>query len=405
MRRFSAGLVALLLVAGVVLAAEPAPAPDKAAVVKGNNEFAFDLYAQLRTRDGNLFFSPYSISTALAMTYAGARGDTAAQMADVLNFTLDQQRLHPAFSALLADTRPPQGDPKKTPYELHVANALWGQKGYTFQQDFLTLTRNNYGAGLRDVDFKAATEEARKTINAWVEEQTKDKIKELLKPGVLNPDTRLVLTNAIYFKGNWAEQFKKEHTREAPFTTAGGKKVSVPMMHKTDDYRHFDGGTFQALELPYVGKDLSMVVFLPKKVDGLAEFEKQLTAENLTAWLGKLRQDEVQVALPKFKITAEFSLKETLSAMGMKDAFDPRKADFSGISGTKDLFIQAVVHKAFVEVNEEGTEAAASTAVVVGTTSARITPVFRADHPFVFLIRDNRSGNILFLGRVADPSQ
>ena len=267
------------------------------------------------------------------------------------------------------------------------------------------MTQANYQAGLHEVDFVAATEEARKTINSWVEKQTTDKIKDLLPPGVLTTDTRLVLTNAIYFKGNWAEQFKKAMTNAQPWLGVPAK-ANVPLMHRMDKYRHLDAGVFQALELPYVNQELSMVVFLPKKVDGLEEFEKGLTAAKLTDWtqsLVKSAPREMDVFLPRFKMTSEFNLKNQLAALGMTDAFT-RAADFSGMAdGKEKLFIQDVVHKAFVEINEEGTEAAAATGVVVGALSARIEPVFRADHPFFFVIRDNRSGSVLFAGRLIHP--
>jgi serpin B len=376
---------------------------DVRSVVRGNNDFALQLYGQLRSKEGNLFLSPYSISTALAMTYAGARGETASEMAKALDFTLPPDRLHRAFAALLAQVN---GEARKQAYQLSVANALWGQKNFGFLPDFLNLTRNDYGAGLHEVDFAADTEAARKLINAWVEQQTRNKIKDLLQPGVLATNTRLVLTNAIYFKGFWAHQFKKNDTRPELFHTSPGTSVKAPLMHDTSDYKYLDGGDFQALELPYKGNDLSMVVLLPKKVDGLPELEKKLTEANLAAWLGRLQKREVMVALPKFKMTREFGLNQVLQALGMRQAFIPGGADFTGMSGSgRELFISAVIHKAFVDVNEEGTEAAAATGVVISLASAvpnRV--VFRADHPFVFLIRDNRSGSILFLGRLTQPT-
>jgi serpin B len=295
---------------------------------------------------------------------------------------------------------------KKPAYQLSVANALWGQKDFGFLPDFINLTENDYGAGLRQVDFIKATEAARKIINDWVEDKTQQKIKELLKPGVLDADTRLVLTNAIYFKGLWASQFKKANTRDDKFKTSATETVQVAMMHQTGDFPYFENNDMQMVQLPYEGKDLSMIVVLPKKVDGLAALEKQVTAASFTGWIGKLASQEVILALPRFKMTSEFSLKDVLSDLGMPTAFIPGKADLTGMNGTGPrLFISAVVHKAFVDVNEEGTEAAAATAVIVQATSARVTPVFRADHPFVFLIRDNRSGSVLFLGRVADPAK
>ena len=371
MRRVSCLIACLLILPAMILALglhaeEPAAKPDPAVgrLVQGNNQFALDLYAKLRTQDGNLFFSPYSISTALGMTYAGARGETAEQMATTLHFGKDQEKLHPAFSQLIKQIN---GDGKPRGYELYTANALWLQNDYHFLPEFLKLTKTNYGAELREVDFVKATEQARLTINGWVEKQTKDKIKELFKPGILDQTTRLVLTNAIYFKGNWASPFKKEITRDEPFLTAADKKVDVPMMQQIGTFNYLQSDNLQLLEMEFGGKELSMVVLLPKQVDGLADLEKNLTAEKLQAWFSKLHKANVLVFLPRFKTTSEFQLNGTLSDMGMKRAFDPA-ADFSGMTGSRDLHISAVVHKAFVDVNEEGTEAAAATGVAMAVS-------------------------------------
>ena len=385
-------------------------------VVQGNNKFALALYTKLQSEKGNLFFSPYSISTALAMTYAGARGRTATQMAEVLYFPvgkkassgasagLNPQQLASAFGELIKslNTRGKSGA-----YELSVANALWGQKDYGFLTKFLDLTEKHYDGRLNEVDFVGAAEAARQTINAWVEKQTNDKIKNLIPKGLLNSMTRLVLTNAIYFKGNWARQFKEDRTKEAPFTLADGKKVDVSMMNQTTRFGYMETEILQGLELPYVNDELSMIVLLPKKNDGLGELEQSLTLDNLSQWQGKLSKREVVVSIPKFKLTSQFSLAAVLRAMGMTDAFS-RSADFSGMNGKRDLSISAVIHKAYVDVNEEGTEAAAATGVTMRLTSvgpgAR-PPVFRADHPFLFFIRDNQSGSILFIGRVTNPKK
>ena len=400
------GVLLMIVVAGTGWSEEKPPVKAgnyRAAVVKGNNEFAFDLYAKLRGREGNLFLSPFSISTALAMTSAGARGGTEAGMAKVLHFTLPGEELHTAFAGLI---RGLDEDKKGRGYELVVANALWGQKGYGFLKEYLDLTKSCYGAGLHEVDFEKAAEAARKTINAWVEEKTKEKIKDLIKPGVLSSLTRLVLTNAIYFKGQWASRFKKEATKDGPFTLSSGKKTAVPMMNQTEEFGYMEDGDVQALELPYIGDRLSMVVLLPKKVDGLAGLEESLTAKKLSKWLSAVRKQKVVVSLPRFKFTSEFGLADVLKSMGMTDAFLLPPADFSGMDGKKDLFISAVIHKAFVDVNEEGTEAAAATAVVMALRMAapEPVPIFRADHPFLFIIRDTESGNILFMGRMIDPS-
>ena len=362
------------------------------------NAFSMDVYAALRSRTGNLFLSPYSISTALAMTYAGARGTTADEMAKVLHYDVDQAKLHAAFGQLLETTKAGKG------YELSVANALWGQKGFQYLKEYLALVADHYGAGLSELDFVSNAEGARKTINTWVEKKTRKKIKDLIQRGVLGPATRLVLTNAIYFKGKWSSQFKEQATRDAPFHLAGGNTADVPMMTQKAKCGYAETDDLQVLEMPYEGEELSMVVLLPKATDGLPAFEKTLTQAKLDAWLAALRPREVVVFLPKFKMTSQFELSETLGSMGMPLAFSPA-ADFSGMTGKRDLMISNVIHKAFVDVNEEGTEAAAATAVVVGLTSAAPTPVtiFRADHPFVFLIRDRRSDSILFIGRVANP--
>ena len=406
--RHSAVSAAGLLAALVLSAAGPLEAAyrkhadkaDTAALVQAGNAFALDLYGRLRGREGNLFLSPFSISTALAMTWAGARGGTAEEMARVLHLGPGREGVHEAYRTLLEEVRA-DGDEG---CRLHVANALWGDKGFQFRREFLELVETSYGAGLRQVDFRTAVEAARRTINAWVEKETRHKIRDLLKPGVLKPTTRLVLTNAVYFKGDWARRFDEKLTRPAPFWVTAGKKVDLPMMHQTGKFKYAAPDGLQVLELPYAGGDFSMVVLLPRKRDGLGDLEKNLSVENLAKWLKALRRRKVVVALPRFKATSEFGLGGVLKSMGMRDAFDASAADFSGMTGRRDLFIQAVVHKAFVEVNEEGTEAAAATGVVVGLTSVALSPpVFRADHPFLFLIRDRRSGSILFIGRLMNP--
>ena len=414
-------LVVMATAAGCFGADTPAArGKTEEVVVEGNNRFALELYAKLRAQEGNLFFSPYSISTALAMAYVGARGETEAQMARVMHFPAgpkvlpkdydgpiqqgwDQERFHSAFGAIIKDLN---AKGEKGNYELSVANALWGQKGYGFLAEFLELIEAKYGGKLNEVDFIAATEAARQTINSWVEKETKDKIKNLIQKGVLDKLTRLVLTNAIYFKGNWARQFEEDKTRESPFTLISGEEVNVPMMNQTAEFNYMETEDFQGLELPYVDDELSMIILLPRKVDELSSLEEMLSLEKFSGWLGKLRKRKVIVSVPKFKMTCQFSLADVLRQMGMKDAFSGA-ADFSGMNGKRDLFISAVIHKAYVDVNEEGTEAAAATAVVVGITAVRPEkiPVFRADHPFLFLIRDNKSGSILFIGRTMNPAE
>jgi len=393
------GAVVGFVVSVVYAAEEAGPSP----VAKGGNAFAVDLYAKLREQKGNLFFSPYSISSALAMTYAGARGNTATQMAKVLHFDIEPDKLHAAYGALTGSLN---AAGKAGDFALSVANALWAQKGYAFLPDFLSLVEKSYDAKVMEADFQGNAEGSRKTINRWVERQTRDKIQDLIPQGVLNAMTRLVLTNAVYFKGNWVHPFKDRATSDGPFTLLGGDKVETPMMHQAERFGYLDTDEFQALEMPYKGGMLAMAVFLPKKADGLPDFEKSLTADGLEAWLSKLSRQEVIVTFPKFKTTSAFSLGDPLKAMGMADAFSGA-ADFSGMSTQERFFIQAALHKAFVDVNERGTEAAAATAVIMGATAMppRPKPVFTADHPFLFLIRDTRSGTILFLGRVMNPKE
>ncbi len=383
--------------------ADQATPEDKAAVSHDSNQFALDLYGKLDKKD-NLFFSPASISTALAMTYAGARGQTAEQMAKVLHFQLEAKRLHPAFAALLWEM---QGEGKEHGCRLHIANALWGHKDTHFLPEFLQQTKDNYGASLQKVDF-AKPDEARRDINTWVAQQTADKIKDLLHPGDVSPETRLVLTNAIYFKGEWVHVFKAEATHEQPFHITPTKDVSVPMMHQTSMFRYFtdDKKSFQILEMPYKDSELSMVVLLPAQVDGLAQLEKNLDAESLTKWLQKMESKKVALTLPKFTMRCRLPLADKLQVMGMTTAFRAGEADFTGMThDTPPLYLSTVIHEAWVDVNEKGTEAAAATAVGVRAAAAPVAQpiIFQADHPFLFLIRDRRSGSILFLGRMSNP--
>jgi serine protease inhibitor len=373
---------------------------DTALLVKGDNAFAFDLYQNLSKEDGNLFFSPYSISNALAMTYAGARGQTALDMAKTLQFPFDGPRLNPAFNDLIQELNR-RG--QKRDYQLSIANRLWGQKDYGFQPEFLQISKESYGAGLEEVDFARATEKARLTINDWVAKETQDKIKDLIPGGVLKEDTRLVLTNAIYFKAQWAYAFDTNATKMEDFRAAAGKTVKVDMMHTSVFMNLFESDALQLLEMPYKQQELSMLVFLPRKIDGVTELEKQLSTGNVDQWLGKAKTHQVALSLPKYKYTSQFMLKDVLSKMGMGLAFSP-SADFSGMATREKLRIDAVIHKAFVAVDEKGTEAAAATAVVIKPSSLQSAPpgTFRADHPFVFLIRDNRTGSILFMGRVVN---
>lgn len=404
------GLVSILAASSALAAtaAEQIDPRQGADVAVEANAFAADLYAKLAAgKQGNLFFSPYSIHSALAMTYAGARGTTAQQMAATLHYAMPPERMHGAYAGLMRNlnTVPKLDDIEA--YKLVVANALWGQKGYPFRPEFLTIARENYQAGLELLDFRTAAEPARLTINAWVEKQTQEKIKDLVPPGAISTDTRLVLTNAIYFKSNWAEKFAKKATKNEPFHVAAGKSVNVPMMRTQERFGYAEADGVKVLELPYMMHSLSMLVLLPEKADGL---EKRLTAQNLGAWTRGLANRPVKVWLPRFKVTDQFKLADTLRAMGMAKAFDPKKADFSGMTLSTDepLCISEVIHKAFVAVDEEGTEAVAATAVMMGVTAMPRPeePVeFRADRPFIFIIRHNATGAVLFMGRVMDPSR
>jgi serpin B len=385
--------------------------PDRSAeiLVQGNGTFALDLYARVKDGEGNRFLSPFSISCALAMTYAGAQEETALQMAKAMHFTLPPGKLHPAFHRLISElnsrTASPTGDKQAASVQLLTANALWAQTGERILSDFQKRIEINYQGGLEQVDFRRAPADALRTINTWVEERTSGKIKDLLKPGHIDSQTMLILTNAIYFKALWDTPFDEHATAPADFHASDHDPVRVDMMKLTGRFRYLDEKTFQALELPYLGNGQAMVILLPKTNDGLAELEASLSFTMLEGWLKKLSSHRVNVSLPRFKLTAELELKGALSELGMPLAFQPRKADFAGITGTRDFAISAVVHKAFVEVQEKGTEAAAATGVVM--KSAAMVPstpaVFRADHPFFFLIRDTRTGSLLFLGRLVRP--
>jgi serine protease inhibitor len=529
----TATLFLALAATGLAVAPPPAPPPGEApkkslqtgpevvGVVKSNSDFALDLYGRLSGEKAgkNLFFSPYSVSSALAMVAEGARRETAEQMGKVLRFPeaarrggddaklvpWDTAQVHTGMAALNdhfhAGSRaaPPAvrekiealrkelqaanrsaaeflkarnwGEQEKAArksqavaaelnklqsqygqYELRVANALWGEKTYRFQQPYLDTVHKYYRTGgLFPVDFRNDFEGARKRINAWVEGQTNDRIKNLIPADALDEETkklvRLVLTNAIYFKGEWAEVFAEGQTKDEDFTLVGGAKVRVPTMRRGDmhsvRYAAFQGdGTFfdtparvlrgavdekkvypdergfTMLELPYKGGELAMVVIVPRSADGLGTLEKKFTSANLGAWLGKLRQRGVHVYLPKFKVETKFDLGNTLQAMGMARAFkDPRRADgaqFDAMSESQDpaqkLYISKVLHKAFVEVSEKGTEAAAATAVIMARPKAAalsvpFTPTFKADRPFLFLVRDRQTGSVLFLGRMVNPHE
>lgn len=350
-------------------------------------DFAFKLYDQLKETEGNLFFSPASIEAALAMTKEGAAGNTLRQM----SLLLPEAAVFPAVGKSVT---------------LESANALWIEKQFPALDTFRHTVQEKYGAEIHAADFAHQPEVERATVNRWVEEKTRDRIQNLLTPGTVDELTRLILVNAIYFKGDWLHAFDKSKTADEPFRTAPGTTVSVPMMTmEPERFGYMENDAFQALDLPYKGEELSMLIILPKEVCGLARIEEGLSADALGEWSGALRSTDVEVHLPGFKIESGFNLNPVLAGLGMSDAFNPALADFSGISGTNDLFISAVAHKAFVQVNEEGTEAAAATGIVMGITSVPAPPkIFRADRPFLFLIRARESGAVLFMGRVCNPA-
>jgi len=377
-----------------------------------NNAFALEMYGQLRQRHGNLFFSPLSIRTVLGITLAGARGETAAEMKEALCISSSDETLHvDAAEAIRQFNRVGRGD-----YEITVANSLWGQEGEPLQPGFVDLIARYYRGAMNLADFRRGAEAAGVTINKWVEDKTRQKILELIPSGLLDADTRLVLVNAVYFRGVWVLQFPKSATREEPFHLEGGGKVRAPLMHQQEQTGYVQAAAYQAVDLNYQGADLSMLVLLPDKKDGLLDLEARLSVRMLHDCVAKMRVRDVELFLPRFSMTwGTINLAAALRALGISLAFSPSQADFSGINGQEppheeSLFLSAVLHKAFVDVNEEGTEAAAATAIAMAPTAASPTstpppiPIFRADHPFLFAIRERKSGAILFLGRMTDPT-
>jgi len=381
--------------------------PQEQAIVTANNAFACDLYAQLQSEKGNLFFSPFSVSTALMMTYAGAKGDTAAQMHKTLRLPASSDDPHAGFAALLKhfDEVSRSGN-----VQLDLANSLWPQKGEPILESFLKQTKERYGVEVTPVDYAHAEPKARAQINQWVENKTQDKIKNIIA-SPLAPNTSLVLVNALYFKGAWANDFNPYLTQEAPFFSGDHPAVQVPLMQQTKWLNYAESSDHQMLELPYKKNALSMFVLLPKDktAAGLTALEKKLTVEQIADWKASMKGGKVEVYLPKFKMEwGTAMLNQALENLGMSDAFEFGKADFSGINGNKLFFIGAVLHKAFVAVDEKGTEAAAATgeAMLAGARpDAAPPPVFRADHPFVFFIQDNATGSLLFMGRVTNPGK
>lgn len=383
-------------------------------VVNANNQFAFELYSELnKTEQNNIFYSPYSISTALAMTYEGAKGQTADEIKSVFHFP-ESKTLRPNFAAIYNDI-----NKKGKAYELKTGNALWAQHDYSFLEEYTNRVEQFYGGKIANLDFVEETEKSRQTINTFIEKQTNNKIEDLIPLGSLNALTRLVLTNAIYFKGIWKWEFDKSDTHDQDFKITPTNIAKTPIMHMNSDeakFNYADLERLQILELPYKGEDISMLILLPKQeeyydfvTDKKVVYDYTLediefsskTLEEYKAQMKKTKLDSI--SLPKFKFDSKYFMKNTLSAMGMPTAFS--NADFSGMDGTKNLFISEVIHQAFVEVNEEGTEAAAATAVIIKETSVMPANIFRADHPFIFIIQQKDTGNILFMGKVVDPTK
>lgn len=371
-----------------------------------NNALALKLYTQLNKGDTNLLYSPYSIFQALMMVYAGAQGSTKSQMSTTLNLPADDNQLHTALNSLNQSLtrRPEFASAEEQPLQLSIANALWGQKDAHFEQSFLDTLSSNYDAGMNLIDF-SKPEEARALINLWIAAQTNDKIREMIPSGLLNQMTRLVITNAVHFKGAWINRFDASQTTRAPFYLTKGNTQEVDMMHDNSTRALLVEDAFTAVKLPYEGGNYSMAIIMPKD-SSFADFAKGLTDSKLAHILQGLNENYtmVNLSMPKFKFEASFDLGETLKGLGMSDAFDSQRADFSGISGKKDLYIANVLHKAFIEVNEEGTEATASTMIGMNTTSMPGEPVsLIIDHPFLFVIYQEGSNAILFMGQVVAP--
>ena len=380
-----------------------ATAESVRSLVESLNDFSFAFYNEIiKDEESNIFYSPYSIFTALSMAYEGARDNTAVQMKDILNILQNDSVTESSFGRLYNLL-----NQNKEGYMINTANAFWAHDDYKFLQEYINLLTSYYIAEANELDFSKNVEAA-KTINAWIEEQTKDKIKDMIKPDMLSDATKLVLTNAIYFKGLWEKQFDPNDTYKADFETDAFETVEVDMMNYIGENKRFnytETDDLKILELDYQGNDVSMIIILPRE-NNITFAEKELTAANLAEWKNSLTKTKIDtLKIPKFKLETEYTLNSILSDMGMTDAFNPGIADFSGMDGTKDLFISKVLHKAYVEVNEEGTEAAAATAIIMELTAILEPTTFIADHPFIFLIQQKETGAILFMGKITNPSE
>jgi serpin B len=391
---------AIILTLAITLAFGSVNAQATKYTSKESNQFALNIYGQFAEKnDGNIFFSPLSLTMALGMSYAGAEGETKEQIAGVFNFPIDDKNLHKELGSIQThlESKASKG------VEISIANQLWADKIFKFKCSYLRGVKKAYGAPVKRVAFRTKPEECRLKINNWVEKNTNSRIKDLLPGGSISDLTALVLTNAIYFKGQWDNKFKEENTRDGNFFVSKGKSVPARMMNAQAKYNLYQGKSIQMLELPYAGKDFSMLVVLPNEGILLKEVERDFTLENLNYYVGLLTESDVKISFPKFTFDSEFELKPILSKMGMPIAFS-NAADLSRMSGNQELKIDEIYHKAFIEVTEEGTEAAAATAVVIVRKSVIIPVEFNANRPFMFIIRENSTGNILFMGRVTNPN-
>jgi len=396
--------IAVILFTGSCITASRAQVSTRNATVKGNNQFAIALYKKLlKNNSKNLFVSPYSISSALAIAYAGAKGKTAQEMEKVLR--ISPKTIHKDYKKLNQHFKSVQSKELK----LNILNALWGQHKFRFLSSYLQLNEQYYQAKIENLDFIEDTEGARLTINDWVEENTNKKIKDLLAPNVINKRTRLVITNVIYFKGSWATKFEASLTKKRTFTTPKQKVSDVDFLTMESSFRYAETNKFQALEIPYQGQKLSLMILLPKRINGLISLEKTLSEKTYNQILRNLRYENIKLSLPKFKINDKVTLKKKLISMGIRQAFS-KKADFHKMTIQSRLKISDVIHKTFIEVDENGTEAAAATAVIGTLAEVSLSAsvkvkykIFKADHPFLFMIKDNKTNSILFIGKLNNP--
>lgn len=422
------GILVVLIIIGAVflfkpITPNPNPTPNsnnnpnvtnnlvidlKPSVIEANNQLAMDIYKRYKSKEENLFYSSFSISSALAMTYEGAKGKTAEEMQAVLHLPSDKEKIHSNFVKIYNEINKPNKS-----YQLTTANALWAQRDYPFREDYFKTVDDYYNGKVTNLDFVRDTENSRVTINNWVENKTNDKIKDLIPKGILSPLTRLVLTNAIYFKANWSSQFIVDNTADGQFRLGSGTSNTVKMMYQTNDFNYGETKDLQILEMDYLGNDLSMLIILPKE-NNLSSLENSISVSNLANWKKDMNTEEVRVAVPKFKFETKYFMAKDLEEIGMPTAFNEDLADFTGMwnrQQDENLYISQVIHQTFIEVTEAGTEAAAATAVImtestsVGPGQTKEPKIFTADHPFIFLIQEKDTGNILFMGRVSDPTK